>query len=117
MAARGSGPFASPTYDFRNATGTTRIYGAQSGSAPQAPLTLAQVAPRIIGSSAIPQNIVLSFAGLTDVATGAGIPADSTRTYTVRRGDAKADGAITIADALFIAQQLAGMRDESFNPL
>ncbi len=111
MAVKGAGPFSSPAANIHNDTGSTRINTSQTGSAPQAPLTLAQVAPRIIGSSTQALNLSLSFASLVDAAAGANIPADSTKTYAVRRGDARADGSITIADALFIAQTAAGLRD------
>jgi len=45
------------------------------------------------------------------VAAGASIPADGAKTFTVKRGDARQDGAIAISDALFIAQTLAGLRE------
>ncbi len=112
MAVKGMAPFSSPTAGTVPSTsGTLNINSFQTGSAPQAPLTLAQVAPRIIGSSAVSQNIVLTFATLADVAAGADMPADGTKTYIVKRGDARQDGVIAISDALFIAQTLAGLRD------
>ncbi len=110
MSSRGAGPYASVTSDIRNADGTATFSGAQGTSSPQAPLTLAQVAPRITGSSGVTHDVVLSFNSLTDGA-GASVLAESTRTLKVRRGDARADNSITISDALFIAQTLAGLRD------
>ncbi len=112
MAVNGVGPFASPAAGtLPNTTGSLRVNSSQSGSAPQPPLTLAQVAPRIIGSSAVSQNIVLTFNSLADVTAGSNIPADASKTFAVKRGDARQDGNLTITDALFIAQALAGLRD------
>ncbi len=110
MAACGYGVYTSPICDIQNAAGSTRINASQTGSSPQAPTTLAQIAPRIEGSSTISHNIVLSFTSLVDVTAGDNIAADGNKTFTVRRGDARADGAINITDALFIAQNLAGLR-------
>lgn len=110
MAVKAAAPFTSLTANVQNATGSTRINAFQSGSAPQAPLLLAQIAPRILGSSSVSQDIVLAFTSLADVTAGAGIPADAPKTFTAKRGDARADGTIAISDALFIAQTLAGLR-------
>lgn len=111
LGVRGVAPFVSPTGNVQNGAGSTRINAVQTGSVPQAFLTLAQVAPRILGSSEQAQNIVLSFASLANVASGANIPQDSPKTFTVQRGDARKDGTISIADALFVAQYLVGLRD------
>jgi len=112
MAVKGAGAFASPLAGtLPSSTGSLHISSSQTGAVPQPPLTLAQVAPRIIGSSAVSQNIVLAFNSLADVAAGANIPTDGSKTYPVRRGDARQDNNITITDALFIAQTLAGLRD------
>lgn len=112
MAVRGVAPFSSVTAGtVPNTSGSLRVNSFQAGSAPQAPLALAQVAPRIIGSSSVSQNIALTFTSLADVASGENIPADGPRTFTARRGDARQDGTIAISDALFIAQTLAGLRD------
>ena len=112
MAVKGVGSFTSPTTgSIPNTSGTISINGFQTGSAPQAPLTLVQVAPRIIGSSLVSHNIAMTFNSLVDVVAGETIPADGARAYVLRRGDARADGTLNIADALFIAQNLAGLRN------
>ncbi len=110
LATRGAAPFTSPTSDWQNAAGSTRVTATQTGSAPQAPLTLAQVAPRIIGSKNVSHTVTLSFSGLTDVTGVGNIPQDAAHTFIIQRGDAKKDGNITITDALFVAQYLAGLR-------
>lgn len=115
QGARGSSPFVSPTANIQNTTGLTRINAFQTVAAPQAPATLAQVAPRIIGSSAASQNITLYSNNLAD-ATGGDIPCDGPVVYTLRRGDAQANGVINITDALFIAQALAGLRNAGDGP-
>jgi|GEM_PF-234217 len=116
MAVKGIGPFSAPTSSLLPSTsGSLSVNSFQTGSSPQAPLTLAQVAPRIIGTSSVSHNIVVTFNSLIESATGSNIPADASKTYTVRRGDAKADGVISITDALFIAQTLAGLRTTGEN--
>jgi len=110
LNAEGVSPFLPASFNILNATGTTRVSAFQVEAAPQAPITLARVAPRILGSSGVSHDIVLSFTNLLDGTDGSNIPQDSSRTFTVRRGDARNDGVINIADALFIAQYLAGLR-------
>jgi len=91
-------------------TGSTRVNATQTSGSPQAPSTVAYVAPRIMGSKNVAQSMVLSFSAVADAAHGANIPHDGANTFTVRRGDARADGVVNISDALFIAQYLAGIR-------
>ncbi len=113
MGVRGVSPFSpAPGIDPAGMPGTSgnmSITGAPSGAAPQAPLTLAQVAPRILGSSTQSHNIQYFLNNLTD-GLGANMPADSVKTFAVRRGDARMDGLVNITDALFVAQYLAGIR-------
>ncbi len=117
MAVAGVAPFNAPVYgNLPSTSGSLSINGFQTTSHPQAPTTLARVAPRIIGSSDVAHTITLTFTSLVDVASGANIPADGAKTYTVRRGDARADGFITISDALFVAQYLAGLRGLGEDP-
>ncbi|MBI4332464.1 MAG: hypothetical protein HY673_14430 [Chloroflexi bacterium] len=111
MAVRGPAPFAAPVYGTLPATsGILRVSASQTGAAPQAPLTLAQVAPRILGSSSVSHSLVLSFNSLLDGAWGNNIPSDGTKTFTLRRGNARNDGAVDMSDALFIAQFRVGIR-------
>lgn len=109
MAVKEVSPFTTPVSNVQNASGSALINAYQTGATHQAPLTLVKVAPRILGSNAVTHNIVLS---VTILANGLGdnMPADSSKTFSVRRGDARKDGSITITDALFVAQYLAGLR-------
>lgn len=93
-----------------SSTGAMTIAGLQTSGAPQAPATLVRVAPRIIGSALVSHNLVMTFNTLSDVATGANIPADGPRTYVLQRGDARKDGIVDMSDALFIAQFRVGIR-------
>ncbi|MBI4334357.1 MAG: PD40 domain-containing protein [Chloroflexi bacterium] len=111
MDVKGAGPFSTVTPTIQNAAGSTRVSATQSSSAPQAPLTLVGVAPRIIGSASVAQTISLTFTSLLDVTSGANIPADGVKTFTVRRGDARNDGTVDMSDALFIAQYRVGIRE------
>lgn len=108
---RGVAPFDTPITNLNNTTGSLNIMAFQMGSTPQAPVTLFQLAPRIIGSKNFSHTVSLTFDSLVDVNNGAAIPADSARTIVLRRGDARNDGVINVADALFIGQYLAAMRE------
>jgi len=105
-----NGPtFSTEALTLPHTSGSATIRGSLTGAATQAPLTLVRVAPRILGSANVNHTLTLSVDGLG--AAGGNIAADGIKTYLLRRGDAKADGTITIADALFIAQSLAGLRE------
>ena len=76
------------------------------------PAELAQVVSRTVGSSQIPCVIAVEITDLTD---DGGNPIDvvpDRLTRSLLRGDALADDIVNIADALFIAQYLAGLRPE-----
>ncbi len=110
LGAYGYGVFSSPTVNVQNSSGSALMNATQTGSAPQAPITLAQVTPRIIGSSGVAHDVVLSFSSLVEVISANNIVQDSAKTYVLQRGDAQKNGTINVTDALFIAQYLAGLR-------
>lgn len=108
---RGYGDFAgSLTSNRRNDIGKAFFNAFQAGANPQAPTTLAQLTPKLSGSSANTYSLQVSFSTISDV-VGGELPQDAPKTMSLRRADARADGAINIADALFIAQFLAQIRN------
>ncbi len=109
-AASGLGAFAPMTATLDAAGGTrTNVNGYQTGATPQAPVELFRLYPWLTGRKDIPYNITFHFNTLTRVSGGEVPPvADVVKTFL--RGDANNDSKVTITDALFIAQYLAGMR-------
>lgn len=103
-------PFPQPTYNLNTAGGArTTINAFQTGSSPQPPTELFRVYPWLTGSKDIAYAVTLHFNTITRVA-GAEIPQHLDITRTFRRGDANSSGGVTITDALYIAQYLAGLR-------
>jgi hypothetical protein len=87
-------------------------FQGNAASGASGPSDLAQVVSRTLGSSQVPCAITVEITGLTDEGgdpVGV-VPASLTR--NLLRGDALADGVVSIADALFIAQYLEGLRLE-----
>jgi hypothetical protein len=82
---------------------------SQTGSNPQPPIELFRLYPWLIGSKDNAYTITLHFDAITKVG-GGDIPQSADVTKTFRRGDANNSGLVTITDALFIAQYLAGLR-------
>ncbi len=116
LDVKGVGPFAaSLSVDKRNDIGKVTFSHAQIADASHAPLGLVQLAPRLLGSSATVYNLQVSFNSISSPGGGQ-VSQDVPTTIAFRRGDARADGSINIADALFIAQYLAGMRGIGPNP-
>ncbi len=107
----GEPPFdAAPTYDIDDVAGQATFTAGQTTDAPQPPLTVAQIAIRLVGSVYDEAELELSFSHVTD-GEGTLIPEDKPDIQTFRRGDARADGEVNIADALYVAQYLAGVRE------
>lgn len=86
------------------------IFNAISASGAAAPATLAFVPLRLVGSAIDVCSLDIAFTQLFDT-EGTGIGVDGTGfSWVFQRGDARADGEITIADAMFLSQYLAGIR-------
>lgn len=110
VTVNGQTPFGAPTAALNTLSGTTTTFSAsQTGAAPVPPLTVADLRLRLVGSKDIVYTVTLNFNSITRVSGGA-IPQSAPATASFMRGDARADGSVTIADALFIAQYLAGLR-------
>ena len=90
-----------------NSSGLATFNGFDPEGQP-APIDTGHALTRLVGSSQLPCNITLKMVDITDPGGNslAVEPADSVQ--TVLRGDARADGLVSIADALFIAQYLVG---------
>ncbi|MBI2934940.1 MAG: hypothetical protein HYY29_05150, partial [Chloroflexi bacterium] len=75
----------------------------------QTPAYFARLYPKLTGSKDDSYTVTLDAATLS-LSSGVVTPRDSVVSLTFRRGDALPDGQVTIADALVIAQHLAGLR-------
>ncbi|MDA0733403.1 MAG: S8 family serine peptidase [Chloroflexi bacterium] len=75
------------------------------------PADLGHVRTRLMGSNQLPCSLGMQITSLTDVDDNP-ILTPNTLTHEFLRGDALADGVISITDALFIAQYLVGLRSE-----
>lgn len=106
----GDAPFdATPTVVIDKPGGTANFEAAQSVSEPQAPITVANMVVRLVGSTMEEAELQLSFSEIAD-SDGTLIPQDGPVSEFFRRGDALVDGEVNISDALFIAQYLVGSR-------
>jgi len=88
--------------------GTTTFDHTQVADTPQAPILVARAAVRLVGCTNDLTTLTDSFTAMAST-EGAPIQELSVSAEDLRRGDAKVDGVINIADALFIAQYLAGV--------
>jgi hypothetical protein len=100
--------FTATALDIDNASGMTTFDGIAAPPV-ATPSNLYQAVARLVGSNQVPCAVAVELNSLLD---GAGNPvlAPDTSIQNLRRGDARADGVIDVADALFIAQYLAGLR-------
>ena len=92
-----------------NPTGVTTFAGSSSNGV-LAPADLAQALTSLVGGNQRECAIAFDVTSLTDQAGTALDVVSQGSSISVRRGDARADGVISIADALFIAQYLVGLR-------
>jgi hypothetical protein len=74
------------------------------------PADLGHALTRLNGSAKLPCRVDLELTSLADV-EGNPVTVPQILAQTVQRGDARADGNVTIADALLIARYLGGLRD------
>ena len=111
----GLGIFAGPTNgkDIADAAvpgGTkTTVNGFSAASSVAPSAELFRVYPQLIGSKDVPVTATLHFNTIARQ-SGGEIPQDADASKTFRRGDANGSGSVSITDALFIAQLLAGLR-------
>ncbi|MBI4331987.1 MAG: hypothetical protein HY673_11965 [Chloroflexi bacterium] len=110
-AASGVGSFAANTTSLLNTGGggRTNITGFQAGAAPNPPAELFRLYPWITGSKDTAYTVTVHF-NLVSRVGGGEVSQAGDVTKTFRRGDANNNGEVTITDALFIAQYLAGLR-------
>jgi hypothetical protein len=93
---------------INNLAGVT-TFGGKDVNGMSWPADLGHVLTRLSGRADQDCQVDLELISLSDV-NGNAIAAPTGLSQTVRRGDARADGNITISDALYIAQYLAGLR-------
>ncbi len=111
-------PFTVPPASIDNNAGNVTYSGSQSGSTPQAPMDVAYLIPKLVGSKDTDYTLTLAF---NSINAGDTLPinqAGNAVLASLRRGDARADAVINITDALFIAQNLAQLKalgDDSAN--
>ncbi len=103
----GPAPYAAPTTSI-GATQTT-FSQSQAGAFPQPPTTVANLVPILVGSALVAYNLTVTFTSITDT-DGFAIDGGAPVVKAFRRGDTNGDGNVTVVDALFIAQFLAGKR-------
>jgi hypothetical protein len=94
--------------DIDNVAGVS-TFGGTDVNGVSWPADLSHVLTRLSGSIDQDCQVDLEVISLDDV-NGNPIPAPMVLSQIVRRGDARADGAITIGDASYIAQYLARLR-------
>ena len=103
-------PFDTGAVNIDNPGGVTRFNGLSVEGA-LAPVDLAFLALRLQGSVHDQSQGTLVFAEVIDVEAETLTPTPAEISHDFRRGDARADGTVNIADALYIAQYLAVLRD------
>jgi len=110
LEVRLKSPLDTGASSINNPGGLTQFNGIAATGA-SAPVELAFLTMRLIGSVDQQCQGTLTFTNLVDVdGEPLGI-SPSEISYNFRRGDARADEEVDISDALFIAQYLAGSRD------
>jgi hypothetical protein len=108
-------PFDTGEANIDNTAGLTQFSAvAPAGASPPIdPLTFAPV--RLLGCVPDVATMTLNFSQIADY-DGTLIPQQQASQRTYRRGDAKADGTISVADLLFIAQYQVGLRNVGDDP-
>ncbi|MDA1219778.1 MAG: hypothetical protein O2909_10095, partial [Chloroflexi bacterium] len=100
--------FPNISTNIDNLGGTTVFRGLEPGGVPW-PADLGHGLIRLVGSNQVPCTLENQITSLTD-GNGQRIVDPAVLSRDFLRGDARADGTVTIADALFIAQYLVGSR-------
>ncbi len=108
LEARLKPPFDGGAANINNPAGVTGLVAFNALGTPW-PVDLAFLPLRLLGCSNQAATVTLTFVDVFDAdANSLGSPPPVIRTY--RKGDAKANGVISVADVLYIAQYLAGLR-------
>ncbi len=103
-------PFDTGSSDIDNPAGLTQFNGTATAGAP-APVDLAFLPMRLVGCALDQCQGTLNLTSIVDVdGNPLGISPPEIG-YSFQRGDARADGIVNVADTLFIAQYLVGLRD------
>jgi hypothetical protein len=102
--------FPSTDQDFIDNTLGTADFGRSNSNGVPLPANLGHALTRLNGSVNQECRLDIEMASLGDV-EGNQIAIPTGLNRALRRGDATADGSVNVADALFIAQHLAGLRD------
>lgn len=100
--------FATNAVSIDNVSGVTTFRGTAPGGVP-VPAGLGHALTRLIAGNQIPCQVTMQLPLLTG-SEGNPVPVGRDLFRNLRRGDARADRVINIADAMFIAQGLAGLR-------
>ena len=93
-----------------NISGSVTINGSDPTGV-QWPADLGHALTRLIGSASQPCSVQIAITDLSDDGGDSIAVTPLSLSQTVQRGDARADGTVDIADALFIAQYLVGLRE------
>lgn len=115
----GDVPFdAAPTQNIDNSTtGITTFTDTTATTSTQPPITLAKLVVVLVGCKNQPATLTVTINDVRSVDFPAeSIPGD-TVVKTFLRGDARADGNVNVADALFVAQYLAQLRSIGEDPV
>ena len=103
-------PIDTGSSNIDNPAGLTRLVSVAPLGA-EAPVDLAFLPMRLVGCALDQCQGTLNFTNLFDYDGNLLVASAPEIGYSFQRGDAKADGDVNIADALFIAQYLVGVRD------
>ncbi len=109
LDVRQKAPLSTGGETINNPGGSTSFDGSAPGGAAWPLDPLAFVALRLTGCATDPVALTPAFAQILDP-SGVAMQIDQPPAKTFRRGDARADGTVNLADGLFIAQYLAGLR-------
>lgn len=105
----GGPPFDDPVFSINNPEGYTS-FSQSTVAGIEPPISVANLVPRLVGCATDSYELAVTFDLIADTDDNV-IPQDGAAPMTFRRCDARADGTVNIADALFIAQYLVGLRD------
>lgn len=106
----GMGLFTSSAIGLDVLSGTrSTVVAFQTGATPHPPIELFRLYPWLIGSKDSAHTVTLHF-NTVSATSGTEFSQYADVSKTFRRGDANNNGAVTVTDAMFIAQYLAGLR-------
>jgi len=105
----GDAPFTDLTTGVDNGNGNASF--SKSGVSDTTPCKVARLAPKLVGNAAVAYDLEIYFDNITG---SGGSGTGDTQTITYRRGDVNNDGSVSIKDAMFAAQYIAGNRVLSF---